>query len=103
MNNLFLCYEDFNQSIGNWDVGNVIDMSGMFYSECAASNFNQDISHWDVSSVINMNYMFGGNAGGGGDVKPRFKTASNTWKGVGGAWETGAAPLRHSRWSGQRW
>ena len=33
MNDLFLCYEDFNQPIGHWDVSNVIEMSGMFYSE----------------------------------------------------------------------
>ena len=74
MNDLFLCYEDVNQPIGHWDVGNVIDMSGMFYSECAASNFNQDISHWDVSNVINMNYMFGSSsssgAGGGAFNQP---------------------------------
>jgi surface protein len=66
MNDLFLCYEDFNQPIDHWDVSNVIEMSGMFYSECAASNFNQDISHWDVSNVTEMSYMFGGTAGGGG-------------------------------------
>ena len=66
MNDLFLCYEDFNQPIGHWDVSNVIEMSGMFYSECAASNFNQDISRWDVRNVTEMIYMFGGTAGGGG-------------------------------------
>ena len=66
MNALFLCYEDFNQPIGHWDVSNVTNMYAMFYSECAASNFNQNISYWDVSNVIDMSYMFGGSAGGGG-------------------------------------
>ncbi len=63
MSELFLCYEEFNQPIGNWDVSNVTDMSGMFYSECSASFFNQDISLWDVSNVTDMSYMFGGGAG----------------------------------------
>ena len=58
MNALFLCYEDFNQPIGNWDTSNVTDMSGMFCSECADSQFNQDISQWDVSNVTNMSGMF---------------------------------------------
>ena len=66
MNYLFLCYEDFNQAIGHWDVSNVIEMRGMFNSECAASNFNQDISRWDVSNVSDMIAMFGGRTGGGG-------------------------------------
>jgi len=34
----------FNQDIGNWDVSNVTDMSGMF----ADTTFNQDIGNWDV-------------------------------------------------------
>jgi len=33
----------FNQNIGDWDVGNVIDMSFMF---TGARAFNQDISDW---------------------------------------------------------
>ena len=44
----------FNQDIGNWDVSNVTNMSGMFNT----SVFNQDISTWDVSSVTDMNGMF---------------------------------------------
>jgi surface protein len=67
MNNLFLCYEEFNQPIGNWDVVNVTDMSYMFYSECSASLFDQDISLWDVSNVTDMSGMFGGNAGNSND------------------------------------
>ena len=67
MYNLFLCYEEFNQPVGNWDVSNVTNMSGMFYSECSASLFNQDIGLWDVSNVTDMSYMFGGGAGNSND------------------------------------
>ena len=41
--------------IGNWDVSNVTNMSGMFEG---AKSFNQDISNWDVSNVTNMISMF---------------------------------------------
>ena len=59
MYNLFLCYEEFNQPIGNWDVSNVTNMFGMFANECGAfHNFNQDISQWDVSNVTDMASMF---------------------------------------------
>jgi surface protein len=64
---MFVCYEGFNQPIGNWDVSNVTNMGGLFYSECSASLFNQDISLWDVSGVTNMSSMFGGNAGNSSD------------------------------------
>ena len=47
--------ELFNQDIGNWDVSNVTDMSGMFDS---AQYFNQPIGNWDVSNVTDMGYMF---------------------------------------------
>jgi len=67
MNYMFVCYEGFNQPIGNWDVSNVTNMGGMFNSECSASLFNQDISLWDVSGVTNMSSMFGGNAGNSSD------------------------------------
>ena len=49
--------EDFNQPIGSWDVGNVTDMSYMFWG---TSEFNQDIGSWDVSNVTDMEYMFYG-------------------------------------------
>ena len=45
----------FNGDISNWDVSNVTEMEGMFYS---CKNFNQDRSSWDVSNVTNMNGMF---------------------------------------------
>ena len=59
MSELFLCFEGFNQPIGNWDVSNVTNMSYMFYAECQTNHqFNQDISYWDVSNVTDMSYMF---------------------------------------------
>jgi surface protein len=43
-----------NQDIGDWDVGKVTDMSGMFIG---ADAFNQDIGRWNVSNVTNMYQM----------------------------------------------
>ena len=51
MSGMFENAEAFNQPIGNWDVSNVTDMRNMFY---AATSFNQDISNWDVSSVTDF-------------------------------------------------
>ena len=56
---------NFNQSIGSWDVSNVTNMAGMFWSPLgmgasAPNPFNQDISAWDVSNVTNMWVMFAG-------------------------------------------
>ena len=45
---------EFNQPIGNWDVSNVTDMTGMFFW----SPFNQPIGDWDTSSVTSMSGMF---------------------------------------------
>ena len=58
MSELFLCSEEFNQPIGNWDVSNVNNMNGMFYGECEVHLFNQNIGQWDVSNVTDMNAMF---------------------------------------------
>jgi hypothetical protein len=44
----------FNQPIGNWDVGNVVDMSWMFNN----TSFNQSLTNWNVSKVLNMEFMF---------------------------------------------
>jgi len=54
---LKLYVEAFNQPIGNWDVSNVTNMSGMFFF---ATSFNQPIGNWDVSKVTDMTYMFKG-------------------------------------------
>ena len=45
---------DFNQDIGDWDVGKVLNFRAMF----RCSLFNQDISDWDVSSATVMRQMF---------------------------------------------
>ena len=46
---------DFNAAIGNWDVGQVLCMTGMFQG---CYNFNQPLIHWDTSSVLDMALMF---------------------------------------------
>lgn len=55
MSNMFTKAEKFNQNINDWIVSNVEDMSFMF---CYASVFNQPLNNWDVSQVRNMNTMF---------------------------------------------
>ena len=47
-------YSSFNGDISKWNVSNVTNMRGMFFS----SNFNGDISDWDVGNVTNMGHMF---------------------------------------------
>jgi surface protein len=49
------CQNFNNSNICYWDVSNVTDMKGMFYS-CTV--FNQNISTWEVSNVTNMTEMF---------------------------------------------
>jgi surface protein len=39
---------NFNKPLNAWDVGEVINMTWMFYG---ASSFNQDLNGWDVSKV----------------------------------------------------
>ena len=53
---LFCGAENFNDSIGHWDMSNVEDMSYLFYD---AYKFNQPINEWNVSKVITMHSMFG--------------------------------------------
>ena len=55
MRYIFYNTPNFNQPIGNWDVGNVINMREMFY---VARDFNQPIGNWDVSKVTDMSSMF---------------------------------------------
>jgi uncharacterized repeat protein (TIGR02543 family) len=57
MESLFQGRENFNQPIGNWDVGNVTNMSYMFEK---ALMFNQPIGKWNVGNVENMKGMFKG-------------------------------------------
>jgi surface protein len=68
MESMFAEAVSFNQPIGDWNVGNVIDMSNMF---AFAYEFNQDLSKWDVSNVTNMSYMF--------HFAKKFDQDVNTW------------------------
>jgi surface protein len=54
---MFLNATSLNQSLNNWDVSNITQMSGMFFG---ASGFNQSLNAWDVSNVTNMLNMFRG-------------------------------------------
>ena len=55
MSYMFLCAEDFNQSLNHWIVSKVNDMEGMF---ALASSFNESINKWNVSNVKIMNSIF---------------------------------------------
>ena len=46
---------DFNDDISDWDVSNVVNMSGMFTGAVA---FNQPLEKWDTSAVNDMSGMF---------------------------------------------
>ena len=57
MSNLFSDFynlNEFNGDISKWNVSNITNMFGMFFS----SIFDGDISNWDVSKVKNMKSMF---------------------------------------------
>ncbi|MEL0454879.1 BspA family leucine-rich repeat surface protein [Flavobacteriaceae bacterium SZ-1-7] len=54
---LFLNAALFNKDISSWNVSNVTNMGGLFYG---CSTFNQNIGNWDVSKVINMDSVFQG-------------------------------------------
>lgn len=59
MANMFFGASRFNQNIGDWNVANVTDMSGMF---AGASSFDNDgsddIGMWNVANVAAMDRMF---------------------------------------------
>lgn len=55
MSNLFFNAKAFNRPIGSWNTSKVTDMSQMFFY---ADAFNQDIGSWNVSNVTNMSSMF---------------------------------------------
>ena len=52
---MFYSAESFNQSLNSWDVSNVTTMESMFGF---ARSFNQPLNNWDVSNVTNMFGMF---------------------------------------------
>ena len=47
----------FNEDIGTWNVGSVVDFEGMFRF---AQSFNQDIGSWSTSQATSMRGMFRG-------------------------------------------
>ena len=55
MSSLFDSAVLFDQDIGRWDTGNVVNFQSMFRS---AGDFNQDIGRWDTSKATNMGQMF---------------------------------------------
>ena len=55
MSGLFSGIEGFNEPIGDWDVSNVTNMTRMFFR---VESFNQPIGNWNVSNVTNMSRMF---------------------------------------------
>ena len=57
MSNMFSGSVSFNKDIGGWNTSNVKDMSVMFED---TSSFDQDIGGWDTSNVTDMNSMFSG-------------------------------------------
>jgi len=66
MRDMFNNARAFNQTIGNWNVSSVTDMSAMF----TASAFNQPIGNWNVSEVTEMSAMFSQSA---------FNQSINDW------------------------
>ena len=57
----------FDQDIGSWDVGSVIDMSRLFENSIY---FNQDIGNWNVAHVEQMTAMFSGAGSFNQDLRP---------------------------------
>lgn len=52
---MFYDCNNFNQSLNEWNVSNVICMDSMFY-DC--NNFNQPVDKWNISSVKDVSFMF---------------------------------------------
>ena len=94
-------FSAFNQSINNWDVGNITYMNGMFFGSAfnqiisgwnvsnvtdmgsmfSSSSFNQPIGNWNVSNVTNMDSMFLGNGSFNQDISG-WNTSSVTVMGA---------------------
>ncbi len=57
ISNMFEGCTLFNEDISNWDVTNVFFMDSTF---AAATSFNQDINSWDTSNIVFMRNTFNG-------------------------------------------
>jgi surface protein len=56
LNDMFYECENFTgKGLENWDVSNIIDMSGMFFK---CKQFNINLSNWDVNNVQKTKFMF---------------------------------------------
>ncbi len=65
MSNMFQGCTLFNQPLNSWNTSGVSTMSDMFR---AASTFDQDLDNWDVSNVLNMGFMFFGATAFNGNI-----------------------------------
>jgi len=74
MSDLFYEMDTLNEDINGWNTSSVTDMYGMFNG---ASLFNQDVSNFDTSSVTDMGSMFAGASSFNQDVST-FDTSSVT-------------------------
>ena len=57
LSNMFKGASNFNQDIGDWYTGTVVNMSGMFED---AASFKRDLQNWNTSNVTDMSNMFKG-------------------------------------------
>jgi len=69
MSGLFMDCDNFDEPLDDWDVSNVTDMSYMFDG---CKKFNRPLDEWDVSNVTDMSYMFSG--------CHKFDQPLNKWK-----------------------
>ena len=76
MSGLFYEMRSFNDDISSLDVGQVQSMSGMF---AEASSFNGDLSSWDVSKVQDMSDMFSHTKNFNGNISAVVGTPQVPW------------------------
>ena len=77
MSYLFEGASSFNQPLNNWNTSSATQMISMFKG---ANNFNRDVGSWDVSKVTNMSNMFNFTAlsnGNKGKIHAGFASNSN--------------------------
>ena len=107
MKAMFSGASKFDQPIGGWKTGEVLDMSYMF---SGAASFDQPIGDWDTSSVEDMRFMFFGAAkfdrpiggwktGSVKDMRLMFFRAASFDQPIGG-WNTSSVEDMSSMFSG---